>query len=127
VLAASSTLGKPVITLVKCERPVMPDTPDLHRRRSLATAAAMVAASQLGLSGRVTAMTNVMTEVEPDRAMPNGTAHVIQADSHEPVDVLGWSLGGFIAQVLPIKHPQGLRKLILAGTALVPTTPPTAP
>jgi pimeloyl-ACP methyl ester carboxylesterase len=45
----------------------MSETPDLDRRRFCATAAATVAATQLGLLGfsrRVQAMTNVMTEVE---------------------------------------------------------------
>jgi pimeloyl-ACP methyl ester carboxylesterase len=32
------------------------------------------------------------------------------------VDVLGWSLGGFVAQVLAIKHPHIVGKLVLAGT-----------
>jgi pimeloyl-ACP methyl ester carboxylesterase len=48
----------------------MSETPDLNRRRFVATAAATVAASQLGLLGlsrRVNAMTNVMTEVETGR------------------------------------------------------------
>src|SRR5438067_8703657 len=46
----------------------MSETPDVNRRRFVATAAATVAASQLGLMGfsrRVSAMTNVLTEVEP--------------------------------------------------------------
>jgi pimeloyl-ACP methyl ester carboxylesterase len=46
----------------------MSETPDVNRRRFVATAAATVAASQLGLmafSRRVSAMTNVLTEVEP--------------------------------------------------------------
>ncbi|MDO9485592.1 MAG: alpha/beta hydrolase [Actinomycetota bacterium] len=33
-----------------------------------------------------------------------------------PVDVLGWSMGGFIAQQLAIRHPARVRKLVLAGT-----------
>jgi pimeloyl-ACP methyl ester carboxylesterase len=46
---------------------VAPETPDLDRRRFCATAAATIAAGQLGLSGisrRIRAMTDVMTELE---------------------------------------------------------------
>jgi pimeloyl-ACP methyl ester carboxylesterase len=31
-------------------------------------------------------------------------------------DVLGWSMGGFVAQRLAIRHPGSVRRLILAGT-----------
>lgn len=31
-------------------------------------------------------------------------------------DVLGWSMGGFVAQQLAIRHPRRVRRLVLAGT-----------
>ena len=34
----------------------------------------------------------------------------------EPVNVLGWSMGGFIAQQLAIRHPALIRNLVLAAT-----------
>lgn len=34
----------------------------------------------------------------------------------EPVNVLGWSMGGFIAQQLAIRHPGQVRALVLAAT-----------
>ena len=48
--------------------------------------------------------------------MADFAASVIRAGGTEPVDVLGWSLGGFVAQVLAIKYPRVVGKLILAGT-----------
>ena len=34
----------------------------------------------------------------------------------QPVDILGWSMGGFIAQRLAVMHPQQVRRLVLAST-----------
>jgi pimeloyl-ACP methyl ester carboxylesterase len=48
--------------------------------------------------------------------MADFAAKVIQFDSTEPVDVLGWSLGGFVGQLLAVKYPALVRKLVLAGT-----------
>ncbi len=35
---------------------------------------------------------------------------------HERVNVLGWSMGGFIAQQLTIRHPEIVKNLVLAAT-----------
>lgn len=40
----------------------------------------------------------------------------IQALGYKQVDLLGFSLGGFIAQELAAQHPELVRKVILAGT-----------
>src|ERR1051325_3094128 len=48
--------------------------------------------------------------------MADFAARVIRSDGSEPVDILGWSLGGFVAQILAIKHPKLVHKLVLAGT-----------
>ena len=40
----------------------------------------------------------------------------IRALGHEQVDLLGFSLGGGVAQVVTLEHPELVRRLILAGT-----------
>jgi pimeloyl-ACP methyl ester carboxylesterase len=49
-------------------------------------------------------------------AMARDAVAFIQALGHNQVDVLGFSLGGFVAQVIAEEEPQLVRKLILAGT-----------
>lgn len=44
------------------------------------------------------------------------TAAFIRAIGLQEADVLGWSMGGFVAQQLAIRHPERVRRLILAGT-----------
>lgn len=48
--------------------------------------------------------------------MADFAASVIQVAGAGPVDVLGWSLGGFVGQVLALKYPYLVRRLVLAGT-----------
>jgi pimeloyl-ACP methyl ester carboxylesterase len=43
-------------------------------------------------------------------------ARVIEVLGFERVSVLGWSMGGFIAQTLALQHPERLDKLILLST-----------
>jgi pimeloyl-ACP methyl ester carboxylesterase len=40
----------------------------------------------------------------------------IQALGYKQVDLLGFSMGGFIAQQLAVQHPELVHKVILAGT-----------
>ena len=40
----------------------------------------------------------------------------IRALGHEQVDLLGFSLGGGVAQVITLEHPELVRRVILAGT-----------
>ena len=40
----------------------------------------------------------------------------IRALGHEKVDLLGFSLGGGVAQVITLEHPELVRRVILAGT-----------
>ncbi|GLZ53480.1 alpha/beta hydrolase [Actinomycetospora sp. NBRC 106378] len=49
-------------------------------------------------------------------AMADDTYAFVTALGHELVDVVGFSLGGFVAQVLVERHPDLVRRLVLAGT-----------
>ena len=49
-------------------------------------------------------------------AMARDAIAFIRALGFEQVDLLGFSLGGFISQVIALEEPQLVRKLILAGT-----------
>jgi pimeloyl-ACP methyl ester carboxylesterase len=44
------------------------------------------------------------------------TARLVRAIGVVRADVLGWSMGGFVAQRLAIEHPGRVSRLILAGT-----------
>jgi pimeloyl-ACP methyl ester carboxylesterase len=48
--------------------------------------------------------------------LADDTARVIEALEFQRVSVLGWSMGGFIAQVLALQHPDRINKLILLST-----------
>jgi pimeloyl-ACP methyl ester carboxylesterase len=50
------------------------------------------------------------------RLMAEDTAGVIEGLKLGRVDVLGWSMGGFIAQELTLERPRLVRRLILAST-----------
>lgn len=49
-------------------------------------------------------------------SLANVTAALMSAIGVPRADVLGWSMGGFVAQRLAIDHPQTVSHLILAGT-----------
>jgi pimeloyl-ACP methyl ester carboxylesterase len=49
-------------------------------------------------------------------AMANDAIAFIKALGFEQVDLLGYSLGGFISQVISLEEPQLVRKIILVGT-----------
>ncbi len=49
-------------------------------------------------------------------SLADATAGLMDAIGVPEADVLGWSMGGFVAQRLAVNHPQRVRSLILAGT-----------
>lgn len=59
--------------------------------------------------------------------MADDTAALIRALGYRQADLLGWSMGGNIAEVLALRHPSVIRRLVLAATdpgsrhAVVPT------
>ncbi len=48
--------------------------------------------------------------------LADDTARVIEGLGFERTSVLGWSLGGFIAQTLALQHPARIDKLVLLST-----------
>lgn len=63
----------------------------------------------LGLSGPVPSRISFP-------AMADWTADLIDVLGLGRTDVLGWSMGGFVAQQLAIRQPRSVRRLVLAGT-----------
>ena len=48
--------------------------------------------------------------------LADDAAHVIETLGFERISILGWSMGGFIAQTLALQHPNRVNKLILLST-----------
>jgi pimeloyl-ACP methyl ester carboxylesterase len=48
--------------------------------------------------------------------LTDDAAHVIEALGFEHVNLLGWSMGGFIAQTLAVQHRARVDKLVLLST-----------
>jgi pimeloyl-ACP methyl ester carboxylesterase len=48
--------------------------------------------------------------------LADDAAHVIETLGFDRTSVLGWSMGGFIAQTLALEHPNRVNKLILLST-----------
>src|SRR5438094_5145676 len=48
--------------------------------------------------------------------LANDAAHVIETLGFERMSMLGWSMGGFVAQTLALQHPGRVNKLVLLST-----------
>jgi pimeloyl-ACP methyl ester carboxylesterase len=61
------------------------------------------------------------------RAMGDDTHRLIRGLRLERPDVIGWSMGGMIAQSLAVRHPRSIRRLVLLASAPGDgaATPPT--
>lgn len=74
---------------------------------------------------------NLSTGAVPDsiEAMADGAATFIRALDLNLVDVLGWSMGGIVAQGIVLQAPGLVRRLIVAGSSAggVPDLPPPPP
>src|SRR5260221_1545163 len=60
-------------------------------------------------------------------AMAEHAADFIAALGLSQIDLLGFSIGGYIAQTLTIRHPELIHRLILAGTGPRAGEPPQDP
>lgn len=49
--------------------------------------------------------------------MADDAIEVVRALGHQRIDLLGFSIGGFVAQVIAAKEPSLVRRIVLAGTA----------
>ena len=108
VTTRSTGSGDPVILLNRFRGTL--DTWDPAFVAALASRYRVVMFDSLGI-GETGGRTPATVEATADFA-----ARVIEAmEFHSPA-ILGWSLGGFVAQVLAIKKPWLLGKLVLAGT-----------
>lgn len=49
-------------------------------------------------------------------AMADGVVDFLDALGLERVDVLGWSMGGFVAQLVALNYPSRVRRVVVAGS-----------
>ena len=63
-----------------------------------------------GVGGSTGSVPHTIDEMAAD------AVNFIRALGHEQVDLLGFSLGGGVAQVITLEHPELVRRVILAGT-----------
>ncbi|MFF3878892.1 alpha/beta fold hydrolase [Streptomyces sp. NPDC001978] len=50
------------------------------------------------------------------KEMGDGLADFLQAMNLPQIDLIGWSMGGFVAQLFALDHPDLVRRVVIAGT-----------
>lgn len=109
--------GRPLVLLNRFRGTLDHWDPDLLD--ALATRRPVILFDSLGV-GRSTG-----TAPDDIAGMADFAAAVIEQLAGQPVDVLGWSMGGAVAQRLALDHPGRVRRLVLAATG--PGGTPGAP
>ena len=109
----------PPLVLLHRFRAVMDDWDPLFLD-ALAAERRVIVFDNRGL-GATGGKTNTTLEGAADDA-----AAFIRALGIEQVDLLGWSMGGMTAPIVALRHPELVRRLILAGTC-PPGNPESAP
>lgn len=84
--------------------------PDLLDRLAKNNRLILVDYLGVGLSGPVPSRSFTFADVADQ------VAAFLKAKEEGPVNILGWSMGGFVAQQLAINHPRQVSKLIVAGS-----------
>lgn len=102
--------GDPLLLLNGTGSPMAEWDPALLHGLSSSRRVIVIDYPGLGLSGPAPARWRF------DRAADWVSEFLAEVSPGRPVDVLGWSMGGFIAQQLAIRHPGRIRRLVLAGT-----------
>lgn len=104
--------GRPLVLLIGEPATLDNWTPSLIDR--LAVRARVYAMDYEGI-GRTTVR---LPEKITITRLADDTATFIRALHLGRVDVMGWSMGGFVAQSLAVRYPTLVRRLVLAATAL---------
>jgi pimeloyl-ACP methyl ester carboxylesterase len=88
------------------------DTWDPRLLSALAVGRRVIVFDPRGMGASTDTKTDHLTVQE----MADDAASLLGALRIKRADVLGWSLGGFVAQALAIRHPSAVRRLVLAST-----------
>ncbi|MBD2682750.1 MULTISPECIES: alpha/beta fold hydrolase [Nostoc] len=106
--------GSPLL-LIQRLRGTMDDWDPLFLER-LAQNHQVILFNNTGISSSNGKVASTITDMAVD------AEHFVKALGYEQVDILGWSLGGMVAQTMAIKYPKLIRRVVL-----VASTPPGNP
>jgi pimeloyl-ACP methyl ester carboxylesterase len=71
----------------------------------------------------VSTASSTVTTPTTFQGLGDGAVQFIEALGLSEVDVLGWSMGGYVAQIVTLARPDLVRRLVLAGTGPGPGVP----